>query len=188
MPGPGPGILGILAQEGPSREVCLSAGLWARCEAGHLTLGKKDLQPPPSGFEQSIALEGETAIDPLGIRLVGLGQIKERPPEGSENILCLVPGSLHGDLSVGPPRSGDRIRPYGLGGEKKLQDLLVDRKIPRSWRPWVPVFRSHGKVVAVLPPWGGGPLAVDEGVNPTWEKDSWPLGFQVELLGNSHKS
>ncbi|MGE3842688.1 MAG: tRNA lysidine(34) synthetase TilS [Vicinamibacterales bacterium] len=37
-------------------------------------------------------------------------------------------------------RSGDRLRPLGLGGRKKLQDLLVDRKVPQSERDSVPIL------------------------------------------------
>ncbi len=42
-------------------------------------------------------------------------------------------------------RRGDRLRPLGLGGEKKVQDLLVDAKVPREERDAVPV---------VCAPWG----------------------------------
>ncbi len=34
-------------------------------------------------------------------------------------------------------RPGDRIKPLGMKGSKKLQDVLVDAKIPRELRPWI---------------------------------------------------
>ncbi len=34
---------------------------------------------------------------------------------------------------------GDRIRPFGMSGSRKLQDLFVDRKVPRERRADVPV-------------------------------------------------
>jgi tRNA(Ile)-lysidine synthase len=37
-------------------------------------------------------------------------------------------------LSVRPLRTGDRIRPFGLDGEKKVKEILIDRKIPREER------------------------------------------------------
>ncbi|MCI0451830.1 MAG: tRNA lysidine(34) synthetase TilS, partial [Candidatus Latescibacteria bacterium] len=37
-------------------------------------------------------------------------------------------------LRARAPRAGDRMRPFGLAGHKKLSDLFVDRKIPRRRR------------------------------------------------------
>ncbi len=42
-------------------------------------------------------------------------------------------------LSVRYRRVGDRLQPLGLGGHKKLQDLLVDRKVRREVRDTVPL-------------------------------------------------
>ena len=38
-------------------------------------------------------------------------------------------------LIVRGRRSGERIRPLGLGGERKLKDVMIDRKIPAAARP-----------------------------------------------------
>jgi tRNA(Ile)-lysidine synthase len=38
------------------------------------------------------------------------------------------------------PEPGDRVRPFGLGGRKKLSDLFIDRKVPHR-------RRSHALVV-----------------------------------------
>jgi tRNA(Ile)-lysidine synthase len=42
-------------------------------------------------------------------------------------------------LAVRNRRPGDRFRPVGLNGRKKLQDLFVDRKIAREDRDFVPI-------------------------------------------------
>lgn len=44
-------------------------------------------------------------------------------------------------------RPGDRIRPRGLGGHKKLQDYYVDRKIPRRERDAAPVLARGNDVL-----------------------------------------
>jgi tRNA(Ile)-lysidine synthase len=47
-------------------------------------------------------------------------------------------------------RPGDRIQPFGMRGTKKLQDVLVDAKVPRDQRTWVWVVTSpDGEVVWV---------------------------------------
>jgi len=42
-------------------------------------------------------------------------------------------------LAVRYRRPGDRFRPLGLGGHKTLQDLFVDRKVPRGERDHTPL-------------------------------------------------
>jgi len=55
-------------------------------------------------------------------------------------------------LCVRRRRAGDRIRPHGAPGQRKLQDLLVDAKVPRRLRDQLPVVcDAGGRVVAVLP-------------------------------------
>jgi tRNA(Ile)-lysidine synthase len=45
----------------------------------------------------------------------------------------------HGSLAVRSRRAGDRFRPPGLAGRKKLQDYFVDHKIARDRRDGVPL-------------------------------------------------
>jgi tRNA(Ile)-lysidine synthase len=53
-------------------------------------------------------------------------------------------------LVVRNRRPGDRFRPIGLGGRKKLQDLFVDRKVARHARGEVPIVAdSTGRIVWV---------------------------------------
>jgi tRNA(Ile)-lysidine synthase len=42
-------------------------------------------------------------------------------------------------LAVRNRRPGDRFRPVGLGGRKKLQDVFVDSKIARADRDSIPI-------------------------------------------------
>jgi len=64
---------------------------------------------------------------------------------------------------VRPMRPGDRIRPLGLEGTKKLSDVLIDAKVPRDARPavwvaahpsgevlWVPGL-ARGQAAPILP-------------------------------------
>jgi tRNA(Ile)-lysidine synthase len=59
---------------------------------------------------------------------------------------------VQGPLVVRSRLPGDRIRPAGMGGRsKKLQDLFVDRKVPRGLRDTVPlVVDAGGRIVWVV--------------------------------------
>jgi tRNA(Ile)-lysidine synthase len=56
--------------------------------------------------------------------------------------------ALPGGLIVRPPAPGDRIRLHG-GGTRKLQDILVDAKVPRETRPAVAVLAAGTDVLWV---------------------------------------
>jgi tRNA(Ile)-lysidine synthase len=72
-----------------------------------------------------------------------------------------VPGQLPAAASLGLAalgrkalyvrawRAGDRIRPLGMKGSRKLQDVFVDAKIPAARRGRIPVFECGGEIVWV---------------------------------------
>ncbi|PYQ95964.1 MAG: hypothetical protein DMF96_20325 [Acidobacteria bacterium] len=68
-----------------------------------------------------------------------------------ENNVAFVRSDLcHGSLVVRNRRPGDRFRPVGLAGRKKLQDFFVDLKVSRGQRDNVPVVvDQHDRIVWV---------------------------------------
>jgi tRNA(Ile)-lysidine synthase len=65
---------------------------------------------------------------------------------------------VQGALTVRSRQPGDRFRPVGLGGEKKLQDFFVDRKVPRDERDRIPlVVDARDRIV-----WVAGHAVDDE--------------------------
>jgi tRNA(Ile)-lysidine synthase len=49
---------------------------------------------------------------------------------------------------VRPLRAGDRIRPFGLASEKKVKELLIDRKVPKDERWGRPVVcDAEGRIL-----------------------------------------
>jgi tRNA(Ile)-lysidine synthase len=54
-------------------------------------------------------------------------------------------------------RPGDRLTPLGAPGRKKVQDVLVDRKVPRDDRDRVPIVTTEmGEIV-----WVAGEVLAD---------------------------
>jgi tRNA(Ile)-lysidine synthase len=59
-------------------------------------------------------------------------------------------GELGDHLIVRARRSGDRLQPLGAPGRKKVQDVLVDRKVPRDDRDRVAIVTTEkGQIVWV---------------------------------------
>jgi tRNA(Ile)-lysidine synthase len=50
-------------------------------------------------------------------------------------------------LAIGTRRPGDRMRPLGLDVPKRLQDILVDARVPRHLRDSLPVISDREEIV-----------------------------------------
>lgn len=71
----------------------------------------------------------------------------DRPPEQDA---AFDAGQLRFPLQLRTRRNGDRMRPRGGRGSRKLSDLLVDAKIPREQRAHLPVLTdAQGSVLFV---------------------------------------
>jgi tRNA(Ile)-lysidine synthase len=57
---------------------------------------------------------------------------------------------LTAPLTLRPWWSGDRFRPLGLRGAKKLQDFFVDAKVPRDERGRIPLLVAGGRIAWVV--------------------------------------
>ena len=94
--------------------------------------------------------------------------------------------SITGPLTVGSMRDGDRMRPLGMSGTKKLSDLLTDAKIPARLKPGVPVVRDGRAVVWVA----GVRLSEEHRIRPEtrravrleWHRDT---GIGAEIPGGT---
>jgi tRNA(Ile)-lysidine synthase len=59
---------------------------------------------------------------------------------------AIPPGAV---VEVRNRRPGDRVHPLGAPGERKLKDVLVDRRIPRSERDRLPLLCIEGRIAWV---------------------------------------
>src|SRR5947208_6327832 len=128
-------ILGASSQG--SSVVELSGGLCAVVEYGWVRF---DTARP----------EGAPEPAPLTIpRRVSFGPWRLEAHTGAEGDEVLDAAALGPEVVVRAWRAGDRMHPAGLGGSKTLQDLFVDRKVPRSERASSPVIEASGEIACV---------------------------------------
>jgi tRNA(Ile)-lysidine synthase len=102
-------------------------------------------------FEVTLPLPGSAEVPEAGFAISamgGLGQEIER--RSGPDVAVVAAAALSLPLAVRNRRPGDRLRPSGAPGHRKLQDILVDRKIPRAERDRVPlVVDAAGRIVWV---------------------------------------
>jgi tRNA(Ile)-lysidine synthase len=96
-------------------------------------------------FRLSLSIPGEVVVSDAGATISAavtqagaiLGSDNRNSSDGN---VVFVRGDLCvGSLVVRNRRPGDRFRPAGMRGRKKLQDYFVDRKVPRGRRDAVPI-------------------------------------------------
>jgi tRNA(Ile)-lysidine synthase len=141
-----------LVDAGHDQRVDLPGGISAQTESGWLRFGRTRMGCLP---EQAPRLP-ETPLEVPGVTRYGNWLLAaDTVPPGAE----FRPTALTASLAVSEPperlsvrtwQSGDRIRPSGLGGHKKLQDIFVDAGVPRAERSLVPVVCAGGSVVWVV--------------------------------------
>jgi len=86
-----------------------------------------------------VSVEDPGAVHPAGGSVRRAGSVAPNATAGNGPEAVVQRDRVQGSLVVRNRRPGDRFHPVGLGGSKKLQDLFVDRKLPRAERDWVPL-------------------------------------------------
>ncbi|MEN6430461.1 MAG: tRNA lysidine(34) synthetase TilS, partial [Coriobacteriales bacterium] len=124
----------------------LSFGLRAEVEYDKLNVfGHEDAIPPVAPC--LLTIPGVCALGPYGTitaTLVEPGEVTGDPMRA-----VIDADRVSGELVVDAPREGDRIRPLGMTGTKKVGDLLTDAKVPRRLRRVTPVVRDGERIVWV---------------------------------------
>ncbi len=64
-------------------------------------------------------------------------------------LLTMPAAALKGEPRLRPWRAGDRLRPAGLQGHKKVSDLLREGRVPRGDRPGILVIEDEVGLLAV---------------------------------------
>jgi len=145
-------VLDVVTRGVVGAEAHLPHGLVAILDHDALALGRPDaLAVPPDGLY--LVVDRLPVATPGTTRLPGTDWLLEATLlEGSVSSLATLdpPPSARcvyvdadragTGLALRRRRPGDRFRPLGLGGTRKLKDVLIDAHVPRRWRDGVPLL------------------------------------------------
>lgn len=123
---------------------------------GTVVLRRREPAPTPrtrsvGDVERWLAIPGNVELSVGGWGLEAAGPMP-RPDQldGGPMQVCVDASAVGESLIVRYRRPGDRLRPLGAVGSKKVQDVLVDRKVPRDDRDTVPIVTTEaGEIVWV---------------------------------------
>lgn len=134
---------GTVAIPGPARVV----------REGDVLVRRPGRAATPATLLHAIA-PGESVLHPAGTWRLSLSRPRPRLADEDRTAdlrhALFDADALAGRLAVRSPRAGDRVHLL-QGGTRKLQDILVDAKVPREQRPAVPVLVADEEIV-----WVGG--------------------------------
>ena len=106
-----------------------------------------------NSFRFPLSIPGEVTLDTQGwaVSAERVDPSAGPPASARGRQVTIAAEPLRFPLAIRSRRRGDRFRPLGLAHRKKLQDFLVDRKIPRESRDSLPlVVDAQDRIVWVV--------------------------------------
>jgi tRNA(Ile)-lysidine synthase len=131
-----------LAQDAFARD--LPDGLRAVSEYGSMVILRREadrVRVAPA----LLPLPGAANLGPAGRIVAEEAEAADRA--GGPRSVVIDTSALRGELVVDGWRAGDRMRPLGMSGTRKLSDMLIDDKVPERLREAVPVVRDGDRIV-----------------------------------------
>ncbi|HXO30658.1 MAG TPA: tRNA lysidine(34) synthetase TilS [Thermoanaerobaculia bacterium] len=140
----------------PGRRVACDCGAGWRWQAAGETLRLLRVHPGETitPFTYTLEIPGELAIPELAVTI----RVSRQPVEAwmlrgaplrAGLALPLPDSGRPGRVTVRNRRPGDRLRPLGAPGSRKLKDVLIDRGVPRWQRDRLPLLCWAGEIAWV---------------------------------------
>ena len=129
------------------------AGAWIVTRRYGILTIRKGKAKTSRAFAIHVRIPGRTTVKHIGLNIVvsmAPGLIKDKKPR-----LGAFPAQAslrwaadeNRKLTVRSWRPGDRMKPFGMKGSKKLQDIFVDAKVPIEERLRLPLFECNGEII-----------------------------------------
>jgi len=142
---------GLVSPRGEERWVHLPGGIRFAVGGGGIALGWA--QAMAAGrFEYPVSVPGESRVV---VADLSIGWEVVEPPlpgnrgDGRQHVSMDL-DAICGPMILRGPQPGDRIRPLGLAGTTKVQDILVNGRVPRRDRWRVPLLVDEKGVLWVV--------------------------------------
>lgn len=127
-----------------------SGRIYAERRGNAFLIRPEEELPDINPFEYVLQLPGITQIPETGIALdcsiIDNPQPQKLPLDETFIDIDVIRGKLYARNT----RPGDRIIPFGMHREKKLQDVFVDKKVPRKQRAEAVVISDDEKILWVV--------------------------------------
>ncbi|MFO7154788.1 MAG: tRNA lysidine(34) synthetase TilS [Caldicoprobacter oshimai] len=116
----------------------------------NLVVWRGEFRPSVPPFEYSLDVPGSVIIKECGIEVI-VQRVQHKEVSFSSPWRAYIDGDvINGKLRVRNRRQGDRFKPFGMEGTKKLKEYFIDRKVPRHERDGIPLVVDEKNIIWVV--------------------------------------
>jgi len=145
-------ILDIMVKPAGKR-ITLPGGLIFTVEYDRYLLGfdSTALSPFPAlTRDKELTIPGETVLPGWRVS-AGIDNRREHQNSGNYSLAADFDFEAVGENAfIRPRRPGDRFQPLGMDQTKKVNEFMIDAKIPRAWRTRIPVVTTPAGIIWVV--------------------------------------
>jgi len=175
------------------KKINLPGGVTAKREYDRLLLLKRGYAAGKKKYSYQLKLPGETIVPQANLKVIArrkrwsarsklppahdLREYWSTYPCLGESRAYFSADRLSSPLVIRSRHPGDRYRPMGLRGSKKIKDIFIDEKIPPSLRDRICLVADREKILWII---GGRPAEsarLGKGVQEVVEVRAVPLRF-----------
>ncbi len=143
-------IIDMAAASRTGSRLMLPAGIHVIKGYGYLRFTCKPLEQKHEYFEVPLPVPGRVELDGLGVTVTAEVVDSRERPVYSGDCIYIDAGKVRGSLRLRQRRDGDRFKPLGMNGTKKLKDFFIDRKIPVERRDSIPLLADEDNIIWVV--------------------------------------
>jgi tRNA(Ile)-lysidine synthase len=134
---------------GETKKTSVTRSLELLREGNEIVLRRRNGDALTPDFEIEIEAGTEVLIREIAtrVRIQPTTDNRQRTPPSVQRIQ--LPAGATPTFTIRNRRHGDRFRPLGMSHDKKLKDLLIDRKIAAASRDRIPLLIWQGTIVWV---------------------------------------
>ena len=138
----------VAALDKPTSRVSLPGGLICSIGRQRITISRSGRKDQAGSGEATLTVPGKTS---WGAWTLTASEAKGALPKRIGKLEAYIAaGAIRGQMRVRSRHPGDRLRPLGMRGEKKVQDILIDAKVPAEERDGVAIVCDDDGVLWVV--------------------------------------
>ncbi len=145
-------VLSLVRNNKNQIKLNLPKGLMVYKTSDNLIFSFEEISFENKNYNYILKVDGYIEIDEIGRRIESKVMSKEKCmtlPTG-QYTKAFDYDKIKGDLIVRSRLEGDRMKPMGLGGTKKLKDILIDLKIPREKRNSIAILSDDKGILWLM--------------------------------------
>ena len=134
-----------------NKKINLPRGIIAYRNKSCISITNKEIVHEDIEYCYNVPTNGYIKIKELNLvvesKILNIDKIKNM--KSDKNARLFDAGKVEGGIVIRNRMPGDKIRISGLGGSKKIKDLLIDLKVPREERNKIPVMADQNGIMCV---------------------------------------